>query len=528
LLLYVVHHESVYAATKALLEPEHWSTPVYRKFWAAFSGYREREGHAPDYEVISAELRDELTTELIQQPQPVMRLHTEAQLECMDDLTNWLYLRPTGAGNIASRPEHERDGFRQLERIATLRCYDQPMARLLSTPGHSRRDKLKAEYDAKLAQIKELCQGQGQDTDVSLEALTSGTYTHNWLIKNVLVEGSPMIVGGPKKALKTSILLDLAVSLGIGEGAMFLNHHRFRVEKHVAVGMYSGESNAPTVATTVRNILASKNRKPGEAAVYLQFATPKLSADGDIAAVTAFIKKRGLKVIIFDPAYTSLLKGNSKASASNVFDMGEVLSKITEACLAAGATPVFAHHTVKHAGKKPGRNGTMYQSYEPAELGDLAFAGFAEFARQWLLIARRADYEPGTGKHQLWLTTGGSAGFNGCYALDIDEGMMLEDFSGKKWEVSVKTQAEAARSQVTAKVDAAARKELDDRQKVLNALTEHGRSEGMTVNKLLPHVKLRRETVERHLIALSDANAAEICGEFKGGELWKASCWNKP
>ena len=104
----------------------------------------------------------------------------------------------------------------------------------------------------------------------------------------------------------------------------------------------------------------------------------------------------------------------------------------------------------------------------------------------------------------------------------------MEDFSGKKWDVSVKTQAEAARSQVTAKVDAAARKELEDRQKVLNALTEYGRSEGMTVNKLLPHVKLRRETVERHLIALSDANAAEICGEFKGGDLWKASCWNKP
>ena len=242
------------------------------------------------------------------------------------------------------------------------------------------------------------------DTDVSLESLTSGTYTHNWLIKNVVIDGSPMIVGGPKKALKTSILLDLAVSLGIGEGVTFLNHHRFRVEKRVAVGMYSGESNQPTVATTVRNICASKNRKPGEPAVYLQFATPKLSDDGDIATVTAFIKKRNLKVIVFDPAYTSLLKGNTKASASNVFDMGEVLSKITEACLAAGATPIFAHHTVKNAGMNAGRNGASYKSYEPAELGDLAFAGFGEFARQWLLLAAaRAEHDlhPGLPEREL-------------------------------------------------------------------------------------------------------------------------------
>jgi hypothetical protein len=203
------------------------------------------------------------------------------------------------------------------------------------------------------------------------------------------------------------------------------------------------------------------------------------------------------------------------------------IGSITKACLAAGATPIFAHHTVKHAGKKPGRNGALYQTYEPAELGDLAFAGFAEFAQQWLLIARREDYEPGTGLHRLWLTTGGSAGFNGCYALDVDEGVMQEDFSGKKWEVRVQTQAEAARSQVTAKLDAAARRELEDRQKVLNALTERGSQEGITINRPMPHVVLRRSAVERHLAALSNSGAVEICGEHKGGSKWRSSCWNQ-
>jgi len=33
---------------------------------------------------------------------------------------------------------------------------------------------------------------------------------------------------------------------------------------------------------------------------------------GDLAAIQAFIKRRNLKVIVFDPAYTSLLKGNGR------------------------------------------------------------------------------------------------------------------------------------------------------------------------------------------------------------------------
>jgi hypothetical protein len=141
-------------------------------------------------------------------------------------------------------------------------------------------------------------------------------------------------------------------------------------------------------------------------------------------------------------------------------------------------------------------------------LGDLAFAGFGEFARQWLPIARRADYEPGAGKHQLWVTTGGSAGFNGAYAVDIDEGVMGEGFRGKKWEVCVRTQGEAAHSQVTAKADAAALKEQEDRQEVPNALGQHGGREGITLSKLMEHIAMRRPTVARHLAALSNSGSA--------------------
>ena len=94
---------------------------------------------------------------------------------------------------------------------------------------------------------------------------------------------------------------------------------------------------------------------------------------------------------------------------------------------------------------------------------------------------------------------------------------MGEDFSGKKWEVNVQTQAEVARSQVVAKLDAATQKELEDWQRILNAISEHGGPKGFTVSKLMEHVPMRRDTVRRHVAALNESRRIEPCGTFRNG-----------
>ena len=96
----------------------------------------------------------------------------------------------------------------------------------------------------------------------------------------------------------------------------------------------------------------------------------------------------------------------------------------------SGATPIFAHHNTKGNSK----------NYEPPELEDMAWAGFAEFARQWLLIGRRELYEIGSGVHKLWMNIGSSAGFNGCYGVDVEEGTADGELRGRRWQVSVRPQ----------------------------------------------------------------------------------------
>jgi replicative DNA helicase len=70
------------------------------------------------------------------------------------------------------------------------------------------------------------------------------------------------------------------------------------------------------------------------------------------------------------------------------------------------------------------------------------------------LIGRREKFEPGSGVHKLWLTVGGSAGHSGDWALDIDEGVMDDDFRGRRWGVSVRRASEV-RGEVNEQVQAA-------------------------------------------------------------------------
>ncbi|MBL8796595.1 MAG: AAA family ATPase [Planctomycetia bacterium] len=261
----------------------------------------------------------------------------------------------------------------------------------------------------------------------------------DWLVRNVLVAGQPAIVGGPSKAMKTSVMIDLAVSIGAGGDAKFLG--RFPVGqpgKHV--GFISAESGGATIKETFQRVCQARGVTLAKCNVYPEFRLPKLSQSAEVSSLVAAVKRHGLQVLVIDPIYLSLLAGDQDRrqprQASNVFDMGPLLGDLSQAFQEAGCTLILVHHTVKHL------PGAVSDRFEPLDREHLAMAGFAEFARQWLLINRRERYEDGTGMHKLHLRLGGSAGFGSLWAVDIDEGVIDENFCGRQWKVQVRTASE--------------------------------------------------------------------------------------
>ncbi len=243
------------------------------------------------------------------------------------------------------------------------------------------------------------------------------------IVEGILVALQTAVMGAVFKGMKTSIGIDKAVS--IASGTPFLG--KFPVPKARPVAYISGESGEWATLDIAKRVCEARNRHLKKRNnLFFDFRLPQLGRDEDVQALVAGLKAKGIEVCFFDPLYLSLLAGTKGLEASNIYDMGPLLSKITRACISANCTPVLIHHLKK--GIPIG---------EPAELGDLAFSGVAEYARQWLLLNRRERFDPEAGVHKLWLNVGGSCGQSGLYGVYIHEGRMADDFTGRKWRVTV-------------------------------------------------------------------------------------------
>jgi hypothetical protein len=259
----------------------------------------------------------------------------------------------------------------------------------------------------------------------------STRFEREFIVRKVLVNNQPAGVGGPKKALKSSVGIDLAVS--IDTASPFLG--RFEVPRRRNVLLLNAESGEATMQETALRVARARGVRAEELRIVWGTDIPRFNDLAHLEDVADIIRSANIEVALFDPSYIGLggVGGQNGPQASSIFEMGEVYMRFGRTCLEAGATPIMFCHSKKARGN------------DPPDLDDLAYAGVAEYLRQWMLLSRRERYE-GDGRHQLWLSVGGSAGHSFLGHLDIDEGTIDDDFHGRRWEVSVEPYREAQKA----------------------------------------------------------------------------------
>ncbi len=254
-----------------------------------------------------------------------------------------------------------------------------------------------------------------------------------YAIEGILAERQPMVVAAQLKGMKSTICVAMGIALASGEP--FLG--RFSVARPYRVLIANAESGGSTLRETGERIASAQGTTLAQLGnLFWTTVVPRLDAADELAALRRALVRERIEIAIVDPLYFML----AAADAGNLMAVGRQLRQLSGMCEEIGITLVVVHHI---------RKSGIDNRHAPPELTQVSWSGTSEWARQWLLLSRRRDYEPGTGEHHLWMVTGGSAGHSGLHGLQICEGTG----SNRTWHVlvlepsAIADMAEAAKEQ---------------------------------------------------------------------------------
>lgn len=247
-------------------------------------------------------------------------------------------------------------------------------------------------------------------------------FPFKWLVEDVLVEGDPVVWGGPRKSLKTTLLAELGIA--IATGTPFLK--RYAVPEPRNVWILSGESGGRTIQETARRITASRDRAFRDLKHKFRVDVekiPRLRDDRHVDAMIEAITENDIAVVMVDPSYLAIMLDSNEQA--NISIVGQILqNSLTRIRNETGCTPILAGHFRKNI--QPG--------YVP-DMSDISGAGFDAWLRQYVLVNRLTPHDgDNPGHHDLLMKWGGSAGHQGQTAVIVDEGTIE---AGRTWDVEL-------------------------------------------------------------------------------------------
>jgi len=265
----------------------------------------------------------------------------------------------------------------------------------------------------------------------SIAQLSKMDLTLKWLVEGVFVDDPKEVTffGGREKTFKTGIMMDFFISIATGKP--FLGSFDVVTRKRVVFA--TSEIGKPSIQALARRVCESKGVDWGS--IDNMFITTHMPTFSDKESMKAFkavvFDKYKPEAIGYDPAYL----GAAGIDISDMFKFAQVMQPVRELGADCGAQSFFAHHAKMSSGNEIKKDEEDYS--RPMKLHDLYGAGFAAFARQWLLLSHAAAYRKGVAK--LWCSIGGSAaGPSPLVQVHINEGEANRNkVDSRKWDISV-------------------------------------------------------------------------------------------
>ena len=172
------------------------------------------------------------------------------------------------------------------------------------------------------------------------EDLMAEEFDETFHIDRLFIQGEPLTIGGPSKAMKTSLMIAAGISLAMA--TPFLGDERFPIPQAARVGVFTAESGGRTLRRLLQRIRDRMGIPHGAlTALLINETMPQIDDPAHEAGIRQAILDNELEILAFDPLYL----GDDEDSQSNLARRGKQLRKLTGLCLEMGATPILCCHT---------------------------------------------------------------------------------------------------------------------------------------------------------------------------------------
>ena len=208
-----------------------------------------------------------------------------------------------------------------------------------------------------------------------------------FIVKDVLFERGALMIGGPNKAFKTTIGIDLLVSLATR--TKFLGSFPILCDcKNVA--LFSAETKEHIMSMYLHTILDSKDLTVGDISTSftINSSVPSFFMDktGQMRVRKGFreyLEQKKPDIVMFDPVY-QMFCGVNQADRSSE---GQAYKFVERFCEEYGAMCIFCHHFTKTASREG-----------DGSLEAMSGAGAGAFTRQWILLNHTRKYAEGSAR----------------------------------------------------------------------------------------------------------------------------------